>query len=429
MIDGAAKSVGGTVAGLIATAPLKHLPTRVRWSLLDQVLVSGVNALTGVILVRSLGLYGFGVYSMVLIGIQFLAVPQGAAIFAPMMSLFDQRGLISQSSYLAAVLLHQVAYAAIVVAVVFIASQVIGPNAGINFVLVTAVTIATQLQDLSRRIFYVTERPFHALLSDMIAYGARFAAIIGLAFVGSLTIDLVWTVMIATSLVALVLLIPDLIRLDLSWPPIVTVTRSHKKTAGWMLGSSLAGVFSDNSFVMLVIGAVLGPAQLGAARAVQTIVQVLNLLHQSLENFVPSTATKSLMQGGSAALLRYVTQVALLGAGGIATVIALLLVFADAIMHFVYGHAFADQLVLIVAFGAYSALAHVGFVVTAGLRALNAVRAAFVPQVILSVTSIALAFYSVNAWGIVGALYALLVLRALFTGYLVLILRRKASAY
>jgi O-antigen/teichoic acid export membrane protein len=168
---------------------------------------------------------------------------------------------------------------------------------------------------------------------------------------------------------------------------------------------------------------------LGAARAVQTIVQVINVLHQSLENFVPSAATNRLMEGGTPALMRYVTNVSLIGVAGIAAVIGTLMIFADPVMQFVYGNSFADQRALILAFGTYSVLAHIGFVMIAGLRALDAARVVFIPQVVLSATSMVFAIYTVNVWGIVGALYALLVLRALFTAYLTLALRKRAKAH
>jgi hypothetical protein len=83
-----------------------QVPGRALWSFIDQILISGVNVLTTILLVRTLGLHWFGIYSMIMIGVQFLSTIQAAAILAPMMSLFDQRGNVSQSSYLSAVLLH-----------------------------------------------------------------------------------------------------------------------------------------------------------------------------------------------------------------------------------------------------------------------------------------------------------------------------------
>ncbi len=426
-VTGFSNSLAGRIVRR-AAGPLAQMPTRVRLSFADQMLISGVNALTGIILVRWLGLHEFGIYSMILIGVQFLAVPQGAAILAPMMSLFDQRGDVSRSSYLAALLMHQALYAAVAVALVGMGAVILGPEAEVDFLLVAAVVVATQFQDLARRFFYVTERPFQAFFCDVIAYGGRLAAVLAFAFSGDLTIDLVWVVMIVASAAALLVLTPDLSRLDFTWQPIANVTRSHQSTAGWMLGNSVVGLFADNNFVMLVIGSVLGPAQLGAVRAVQTVALVLNLLNLSLENFVPSAATRSLMNGGHSALLGYVARVSFLGVAGISAVVVLLLLFADPIMEFLYGRTFSDQLPLIVAFGAYSALAHIAFVITAGLRALNAVHLAFLPQALLSAASLVIAFYAVDAWGIVGALFALLGLRLLFTAQLAFTLRARAAA-
>jgi O-antigen/teichoic acid export membrane protein len=127
-------------------------------------------------------------------------------------------------------------------------------------------------------------------------------------------------------------------------------------------------------------------------------------------------------------LLRYIRQVSIAGIGAIAGVIAMLVAFADPIMQFVYGYSAADQVSLILAFGAYSALAHVGFVVTAGLRALDDARATFLPQVALSAASLAVALAAVSALGVAGTLFAVLVPRLLFTIHLALVLRRKAQS-
>lgn len=405
-----------------------RMPSRARYSFADQAMISGVNALVGIILVRFLGLHAFGVFSMALIGILFLAIPQGALILGPMMSLYDQRGSISRSSYLAALLAHQALYAALAVAIVFLAAIVVGSDAGIDFALVACVVVATQFQDLARRFFFVTERPRHALVSDAIAYGGRLVGVAVLAFMGNLTIDLVWVVMAVAGAAALLPWVSDLANLDFARQPIREVTNAHKNSARWLLGSSLLSVLAENNFVMLIIGGVLGAAQLGAVRAVQTVALALNLVNLSLENFVPSAASQRLMQGGKSALLRYVRRVALLGASAIGAVVLVLVVFADPIMQVLYGQTFENQAVLIMAFGAYNALTFVAFVITAGLRALDAVASTFVPQAILSAASLFIALYAVGNLGIVGTLFALLGMRLVFTMQLAMALRRKITA-
>jgi O-antigen/teichoic acid export membrane protein len=415
---------------LIKTGALR-VPSRARWSFIDQIFISGVNVLTTILLVRALGLHEFGIYSMLMIGLQFLSTIQAAVVLAPMMSMFDQRGNISQSSYLSAVLLHQLSISAIGIGLLAIASfspSVVESVAPIHLGLAATLSVSMQFQDLARRFFYVTERPARAFLSDLIAYGARLLVVAVLAFAGGLTIDRVWIAIIGSSAAALLLMVPDLAKLSFSWSAIKEVTKNHKLIAGWMLGSSVVGWLSESSFVFLVIGAVLGPVQLGGARAVQSVIHVVNLLLQALENFVPSTAAKVLLGGGAKSLLRYVTRISLLGAAGIAITTVFLILFADSIMLLIYERTFPDQVAILAVLGAYYALGHVTTVVFAGLRAVGYMQAAFWAQVVVGAGSAAVAWYVTKHWGVVGALLALLTARLLLTGQLALLLRRNAGA-
>ena len=384
---------------------------RVRWSLFDQVLVSGANALTGVVLVRALGLHPFGVYSFVLLCVQLLAVPSGAAIIAPTMSSFDQRGSTSREAYLATILLHQLAYAGLVAALIGAAAFFFDVGEYAPPALIAAVCVATQVQDLGRRFLFVTDRPALAFSSDLIAYGVRVGVLIWCALAGGLTLVLVWWVVCATSVVALLPLGRDLLRLEFDGTAFKQITDAHRKTAGWLVGGHLAAWASDTSFLFLVVGAVLGPAQLGAARAVQTIVQVMNVLLQSLENFAPSSATRALIGGGGSALLDYLWRLGILGGTILTATTAALLLFADPIMQLVYGRTFPEQHLLIAIFGGFLILAHVILASLYGLRALNMMRGAFFAQAAVAVVALTVVLYAVPTLGLIGGLAILLLLR------------------
>jgi O-antigen/teichoic acid export membrane protein len=412
-------------------ATFVRVPERARWSFVDQALVSGVNFLSTILLVRALGLEEFGVFSMVMIGVQFLAGLQGASILGPMMSLYDQRGDVSRSSYLATILLHQGLASACVIVAVLLVSTFAGTVIAlpsIDFSLVAVLAVTTQFQDLSRRFFYVTERPLHAFASDLVAYGVRLLSFAALAFSGLLTIDLAWVVIITTSAASLLLMAADFAHLDTNWAAIKKVTDRHKAIAGWMAGNRLVGWFSDSDFFLLVLGSVLGPAALGGVRAVQSIVLVVNLLLQSLENFVPSAATKALVEGGGTALRRYVTDVSAYGVFGISAVVLLLMIFLDPITTLMFKRTFPDALPILVILGTHQALVHVTMVVTAGLRATASMRDAFVAQVAAGAFSVTLVWYPTHAWGVLGALLTLLAARSVLTGLLTLLLFKKAGA-
>lgn len=413
---------------LIAVA--MSIPNRTRWSFVDQALVSGVNVLTGIILVRTLGLHDFGVFTLAYVAILFMSGFQ-VAITSPMMSMFDRRGSISQSSYLATILLHQAILCAVLACVITIA-PVLFPKivtvVPFDFPLVAAVLVALQFQDLTRRFFYVTERPVRAFLSNLVAYGARLAIIVFLAWEGVLTIDRVWIVMVATGLAAALFLWPDIAQMNAAWVEIREVTRRHMRTAGWLVASSVAWWFSESGFILLVVGTVLGPVHLGAARAVQNLVSLANPLVLSLENFAPSAATKALIGGGPPAMLRYIRRVSLIGATGILLMTVALALFVEPILHFVYGQTFPDEVAITAILGTCLALAYVTSVVFAGLRALQRVRWAVFFQAVVGALCLVTAWPVAANWGVVGALGALLVARIVLTSLFALSLRAYAAS-
>ncbi|MEQ1867513.1 MAG: hypothetical protein ABL996_23025, partial [Micropepsaceae bacterium] len=325
---------------------------------------------------------------------------------------------------------HQSIFALVMFVVIAIAWMLrgwIAPElSAADFALIGAVAVATQFQDLARRFFYVTDRPAQACLSDVIAYGGRIALMALLAYGGELSIGWVWVTIIATSAAAMLVILPDLLRLEFARPAVDAVTLAHRKLAGWLVGSNFVSWFSETNFALLVIGSALGTEELGASRAILALVVVVNLLLQSLENFVPSAASKAYVTGGGTALLDYIRRVSISGIAFIGTLIAAAMVFADPIMHLVYGRTFPDQLAIMAIFGAQHAFVFITMVITAGLRAVDGVGASFWTQVVMAAVSVAGLWIAVHIWGTLGALSVLLLVRMALAGVRGWLLLRRA---
>jgi len=407
------------------------LPRRVRWSFIDQVLVSGASFLTGVILIRALGLEAFGVYALILVGLQFAAGVQEALILNPMMSLFDQRGQVSSQRYLGVVMVHQAALALLLLAVIGIAAMVPGlwgDSLPISPGVAALLVVCTQVQDLARRYFFVTERPARAFACDLVAHGGRIAIITGLALGGALSISVVWTIMITTALAGIVFLLPDLRGMQVDRTTVWQLTWRHQHVGGWMLATMLVAWFSESGFVLMVIGATLGMAEVGAVRAVQNFVMVLNVLIQSQENFVPSTASQRLVAGGPAALQAYLVRVGSVGALGMMAVVGALAVFAAPIMELLYGNSVPDQVPILLVFGVFLALGFLNSVVYAGLRALSYLQSVFLAHVLAGVVCIACMPLATGWLGVLGALAVMLIARMVMTSQMVVILIRRTQS-
>lgn len=407
------------------------LPRRVRWSFIDQVLVSGASFLTGVILIRALGLEAFGVYALILVGLQFAAGVQEALILNPMMSLFDQRGDVPARRYLGVVMVHQAALSLLLLALIGIAALVPGlwgDSLPISPGVAALLVVCTQVQDLARRYFFVTERPARAFACDMAAHGGRLAIITVLALGGGLSISVVWTIMIATSAAGILFLLPDLRGMQVDRATIGQLTRRHQHVGGWMLATMLVAWFSESGFVLMVIGATLGTAEVGAVRAVQNLVMVLNVLIQSQENFVPSTASQRLVAGGPTVLQAYLVRVGFAGAVGMMAVVGALAVVAAPVMELLYGNSVPDQVAILLLFGLFLTLGFVNSVVYAGLRALSYLQSVFLAHVLAGVVCIALMPLATGWLGVLGALAVMLVARVTMTSQMVAILMRRMQS-
>lgn len=399
-------------------------PNRVWWALSDQAILSCSNVLTGILLVRVLGVHDFGIYSLVLIGLQLPATIQLAGILSPMMSMFDQRGAVTSSSYLAAILFHQAIFIMGALAVLLFLSLLPGFSGTffpVGIITAAGLLISTEYQDLTRRFFFATERPVMACLSDFIAYGARLILLFALAWANSLSLERVWLITISMSLIALLPLLPDIARIDLSWTAIRQISRRHARIGGWMVGNA-AAQWCSGALFFLLIGAALGPTQLGAVRAVQNLVAIVNPFLLALENFVPSTTTKAFIHGGVDALKRYVIRLSLQGFLGITLITVLLLLFAEPLMRFVYGRTFHQQLVILAILGGCLALIPAVSVMTAALRSLGDMKAVFWGQAFVSLASVVSGWYLAKTTGVLGALAALFVARVLSTGQLAFVL-------
>src|SRR5258708_5422071 len=137
----------------------------------DQVLASGSNFLTGILLVRALGLFEYGRFALAWMFVEFLASLQTAAIIQPMLNIGSKQAETDRDRYYDAVFAQQV-----------IACMVFGPVAWASATLagwllsdpefdrlalpLCAAVMAYQLQSFFRRYFFALTLPTPVLATD-----------------------------------------------------------------------------------------------------------------------------------------------------------------------------------------------------------------------------------------------------------------------
>ncbi|MDF1837057.1 MAG: hypothetical protein P1V35_04240 [Planctomycetota bacterium] len=289
---------------------------RTRWGsrslvLLDQGVLSGFAFLTTLVLIRGMGLEGFGVYSLLALGWMWgLGVVQ-ALLLQPMQTLLGSRIGQRRRAYLSGCWRLAVGCMGMASALAALVVFGLGSSAlvavGFAFFLVAR---ALQMQ-LRGAAFAVGERR-QALVSDAIGQGGGFLAIVWLGPLLDWSLHSILLIQAAAWGAAA----------GYSWMgfegrgvrslPLRAMALRHWRFGRWLVGMAVVRWVASNGF-LLAVAAQFGPSSLAIVRGVQAIVGVANLGLAAMESVLPTGAAVEAGRDGERGLFRYLRGFALKG--------------------------------------------------------------------------------------------------------------------
>lgn len=399
-----------------ATRQLIARHAHVNWALADQAMVSGVNFLTGILLARFLGLEEFGRFTLAWMIILFVASLQHVVINSPMMSIGPKQRAEDTPAYYGAVMIHQLVFAGLVALLVLA-----GAHAAANLfpqwhmdglaLPLACAALAVQWQDFMRRYFFTRLRGGAAFINDAVRYLGQLAILIWL-FQAS-EIDTTATLWVITAF-ATVSSLAGLVWLEhTTWNAAAfrKTTRRHWEFSKWLLGSALMEWVQEYIFT-IVAALLLGTTAVGALRATENIVGVLNVIFRGLDNVVGPKAAALLVDFGPARLARYLWKVTMLGGGLTVGIAVLIAIYSDFLMTLAYGEEFSTYSYLIPWFAAMAAFTFLAVPWAGGLRAIEATRNLYIAQFIMALAGLVIAYPIIFSFGLYGAAAGILLLRA-----------------
>jgi O-antigen/teichoic acid export membrane protein len=384
--------------------------SHINWALADQAMVSGANFLTGILLARYLGIEEFGRFTLVWMAVIFVNSIQHAMINSPMMSLGPKRPEAEASPYYGAIIVQMVVFAFFTSFLLLMGvwlSGVLFPEwqvEGLALPLATA-ALAFQFQDFLRRYFFTRGRAAAAFVNDAIRYMGQIAVLTWLfmSFHEHIsTARVLWLIAImaavATTFGAFLVE-----RIEVNPKILRTTVSRHWHFSKWMTGSALMQWTTGNLFFIMA-GVLLGASAVGALRAAQNLINVINILFMGLENILPARAASHFHVGGIKALRSYLKQVTLLG--GVATFI---MTFVAAIApDFWLGLFFGDQYIgyghLLQWWALIYVLIFFGLPLMGGLRALEQPQTIFNSYLWMTLFSVLAAYPMTLYLGLNGVL-------------------------
>lgn len=376
----------------------------------DQMLVSAANFLTGIILVRGLGLVEFGKFTVAYVILLLANSIQLSFISSPMITLgslcatCDERRTFVRGVYGVQLIFCATATLATVAAtLIYISVDRGGVPSGFVLPFSAAVSLFL-LQDWLRRYYFTIGRARAAVWNDSVSYGGQVVVLAVSWGAHQLTISAAFWAIALTS--------------GLAFATGAAIERLRSDRAGtriaWQRIRSLSidlGIANQLQWLvyqgaMLVGAGVAGPQAAGGVRATQNVIGPVNIAFQAMENIVPIRAAEEMRRGGIHRAANFLFR---FGAAGF---VGLLLLFSAAsflsgrFLSFFYGHGlriYASTLNLQML---YFLLAWPIRQLTFLFRTIESTRPILMSSIVASAMSMSLVYPLVHGYGAPGIVMA-----------------------
>lgn len=279
-----------------------------RWAMAGQIVTSGANFATTIIIVNSLGLEEFGRFSMCFLLIMITRNFLNGLVLTPMASIAPKLSPVSIPAYRGFLALNGLVFVAISSVILLIGSAPLGValNAlwlqSLALPLVIA-SVAANGADFLKRYHYVYVNPARAFWVD----ASRFSVQIGILLLLAFPFRAVFSPQNALYAIAIGGLVGFLVgvfqfgALDWSNRFSAAAWPRHKNFIKWMTPSIIVETVQSNG-PMLVGLAVFGDAALGLIRTVQSLANALDVPFNGLAQVLPTLASRAYTDGSKRAM-------------------------------------------------------------------------------------------------------------------------------
>jgi O-antigen/teichoic acid export membrane protein len=378
--------------------------------LVDQILVSASNFLTGIILVRGLGLVAFGKFTIAYVILLLANSIQLSFISSPMITLGSLCTTNEERiKFVRGVYGVQLIFCAIAtlttVAATAIYLQIDGSGVPQQFVVPFSVAVAVYLmQDWLRRYYFTIGKAAASVGNDAISYVGQVIVLGALWATHTLTIgSAFWAIAVTSGLAFAIGAATERLR--------STRIETH---AAWRRIRSLSidlGIANQLQWLvyqgaMLVGASVAGPQAAGGVRATQNVIGPVNIAFQAMENIVPIRAAEEMRRGGIQKAARFLFRFGAAGFVGLLILFSAASLLSGRFLSFFYGHQLRVYAGVLNLQMLYFLLAWPIRQLTFLFRTIESTRPILISSIVAALISMSLVYPLVRAYGALGIVMA-----------------------
>ena len=376
----------------------------------DQILVSASNFLTGIILVRGLGLAEFGKFTIAYVILLLANSIQLSFISSPMITLGSLCATSEeQYDFVRGVYGVQLIFCAVATLATVAATAIYMSfdRSGIPpyFVLPFSASVALYLlQDWLRRYYFTIGKAPASVWNDAISYGGQVVVLAVLWITHRLAIGTAFWAIALTS--------------GLAFATGATIERLRSCRAetriAWQRIRTLSidlGIANQLQWLvyqgaMLVGASVAGPQAAGGVRATQNVIGPVNIAFQAMENIVPIRAAEEMRRGGIHRAAKFLFRFGAAGFVGLLVLFSTASLLSGRFLSFFYGHELRIYAAVLNLQMLYFLLAWPIRQLTFLFRTVESTRPILISSIVAAIMSMSLVYPMVRGYGALGIVMA-----------------------
>ena len=379
--------------------------------LLDQIIISGSNFLVTILIINFIGLEKFGLFSFLWLIYLLINTFQLSFIISPMMTNSNLYKDISKKYYYGGVFTQQIflsILSIIMIKIFFSLEGLIKINKEISnlqniFILII---FFSQIYQFLRRYFFSEKLYINSIILDIIVNCILLFFLVYYFQLGKLNLNNLFFCYLISFCFGAIAVLFFIKKLKFSYETFFNSIKMNYKISKWLTLTSILQWFSGNLWI-LNSGIILGAYILGAIRACQTIVNICNLIFQSLENYFPSKITEIYKIKGSIIMNNYIKKINIVGFLMISLFVLIVSISSKPILNLFYNIEIAKFYYLLIFFSILLPFTFINFFYNFGLRTLMNTKPIFLSYLFSSFFSISLSSYIITNYQEKGFIFGL----------------------
>lgn len=373
-------------------------------ALTDQIVVSGCNFGTTIVVARQLTTEGFGLFSLASMTCLFLANLHRAGLTQPLNVIGSSENHEQLTQRLASLLRAHAVLLPLTAIAIAVVAPLLFPNVALALAVI-AYFAGFALQETVRRYWYTSGEIAEALRNDVLSYGLQLVILLTLGNFDALGGSTAFLVMAGTSILAFVVGTRRIgtVAFERSLSTWRMLTQ-HWSFAKWLLLTVLAVWGAGQAYPLLMVP--LGAAAVATFSACRTLLNAIGFITQSVNNYIPTQAARALRQHGKKAFRRSIVRTCAIALPACLMFVMIIHLFAEDLLAFVYAGRYdhAAPILRILAWG--TVCSYLGAILGAYSLAMEDSRSNFLSNLGASIVTFTVGIWLIRAHGIPGAALA-----------------------